>query len=164
MTTREFFLERWNAEGPATLRVLRAVPEERSDYRSDAKARTAKELAALLTGEAMAAIELIDKGEFDMRPGEIPALGAIVAGYDQTHAAIGQRVARLDNAGWEKRAKLSFMGHTVFDMPLGRVLWAFLFDGIHHRGQLSTYLRPMGSKVPSIYGPSADDPGGHEML
>ena len=39
------------------------------------------------------------------------------------------------------------------------MLWGFLFDAIHHRGQLSSYLRPMGAKVPSIYGPSADDPG-----
>jgi hypothetical protein len=36
--------------------------------------------------------------------------------------------------------------------------WGFLFDIIHHRGQLSTYLRPMGSTVPQIYGPSADEP------
>ena len=39
------------------------------------------------------------------------------------------------------------------------MLFGFLFDAIHHRGQLSSYLRPMGAKVPSIYGPSADDPG-----
>ena len=45
------------------------------------------------------------------------------------------------------------------ETSLGDMLWGFLFDGIHHRGQLSTYLRPMGAKVPSIYGPSADDPG-----
>jgi uncharacterized damage-inducible protein DinB len=38
--------------------------------------------------------------------------------------------------------------------------WGYLFDMVHHRGQLSSYLRPMGAKVPSIYGPSADDSGG----
>jgi uncharacterized damage-inducible protein DinB len=43
--------------------------------------------------------------------------------------------------------------------PLGVMVWFTLFDLIHHRGQLSTYIRPMGGKVPSIYGPSADDPG-----
>jgi len=35
--------------------------------------------------------------------------------------------------------------------------WGFLLDAIHHRGQLSTYLRPMGSTVPAIYGPSGDE-------
>ncbi len=46
----------------------------------------------------------------------------------------------------------------------GRMVWFTLFDLIHHRGQLSTYIRPMGGKVPSIYGPSADDPGGCKSL
>jgi uncharacterized damage-inducible protein DinB len=50
-------------------------------------------------------------------------------------------------------------GKVAWETSLGDMLWGFLFDGIHHRGQLSTYLRPMGAKVPSIYGPSADDPG-----
>jgi uncharacterized damage-inducible protein DinB len=47
----------------------------------------------------------------------------------------------------------------VWETSLGDMLFGILFDAIHHRGQLSTYLRPMGAKVPSIYGPSADDPG-----
>jgi uncharacterized damage-inducible protein DinB len=161
---RDFFLTRWEAEGPGTLRVMRAVPEEKSDYRPDPKSRTAKELVALLTGEAMASLKLIDVGEFDMQPGKLPTVAQLTSGYEQTHAAIAQRVKGLDDAAWGKRANFSFMGHTVFDMPLGQILWALLFDGIHHRGQLSTYLRPMGSKVPSIYGPSADSPGGHEMF
>ncbi|MCH7491495.1 MAG: hypothetical protein IID05_12465 [Gemmatimonadetes bacterium] len=45
--------------------------------------------------------------------------------------------------------------------PTHVLLWEFVLNSIHHRGQLSTYLRPMGGKVPAIYGPSADDPGGH---
>jgi uncharacterized damage-inducible protein DinB len=45
------------------------------------------------------------------------------------------------------------------EKSLGDMLFGILFDEIHHRGQLSTYLRPMGARVPSIYGPSADDPG-----
>ncbi len=39
-----------------------------------------------------------------------------------------------------------------------RMPWSFLFDIVHHRGQITTYLRPMGSAVPQIYGPSADEP------
>ena len=42
---------------------------------------------------------------------------------------------------------------------MGDFLWYLFFDAIHHRGQLSTYIRPMGGQVPSIYGPSGDDPG-----
>ncbi len=85
-----------------------------------------------------------------MQPGPLSTVAQLASAYEQAHAAIAQRVKGLDDAAWEKRAKLSYMRHTVFDMPLGRVLWALLFDGIHHRARLSTYLRPMGSKVPSI--------------
>ena len=44
----------------------------------------------------------------------------------------------------------------VMEMPIGEFLWFILFDAIHHRGQLSTYIRPMGGQVPAIYGPSGD--------
>ena len=47
----------------------------------------------------------------------------------------------------------------LFQSTVDDLFWGFLFDMIHHRGQLSTYIRPMGGKVPSIYGPSADDAG-----
>lgn len=50
-------------------------------------------------------------------------------------------------------------GDAVWETTMDEFVWGFLFDAVHHRGQLSTYLRPMGGKVPSIYGPSADDPG-----
>ncbi len=50
-------------------------------------------------------------------------------------------------------------GDAAWETTIDGFVWGFLFDAIHHRGQLSTYLRPMGGKVPSIYGPSADDSG-----
>ena len=64
-----------------------------------------------------------------------------------------------DDATWDKTAKFIVDGNVAWESPLGEMLFGFLFDAIHHRGQLSAYLRPMGAKVPSIYGPSADDPG-----
>ena len=51
-------------------------------------------------------------------------------------------------------------GGAAWEDTIAKMAWGFLFDAVHHRGQLSTYLRPMGGKVPSIYGPSADDSGG----
>jgi uncharacterized damage-inducible protein DinB len=82
-----------------------------------------------------------------------------VAAYEKNLKDLETRVAKLDNAAWEKPAKFMMGGNPVWQAPLGDMLFGFLFDAIHHRGQLSTYLRPMGAKVPSIYGPSADDPG-----
>ena len=69
------------------------------------------------------------------------------------------RLATVDDAKWDSQARLKMDGKVMWEAPLGDMLFGFLLDAIHHRGQLSSYLRPMGAKVPSIYGPSADDPG-----
>jgi uncharacterized damage-inducible protein DinB len=72
---------------------------------------------------------------------------------------IGRGVRALGDEHWTRPVKL-YVGDTLFmEKPLGEFLWYLFFDAIHHRGQLSTYIRPMGGKVPSIYGPSGDDPG-----
>jgi len=60
---------------------------------------------------------------------------------------------------WKRTAKLYVGEQLIMEQPLGEFLWYLFFDAIHHRGQLSTYIRPMGGKVPQIYGPSGDDPG-----
>ena len=64
----------------------------------------------------------------------------------------------MDEAAWDKPGRFVLNGETRMAMPVSGFLWMFFFDAIHHRGQLSTYIRPMGGKVPSIYGPSGDDP------
>jgi uncharacterized damage-inducible protein DinB len=68
-------------------------------------------------------------------------------------------MARLDDEAWGRTVRLLMNGRSVWETTLGDMLFGFLFDAVHHRGQLSSYLRPMGGKVPSIYGPSGDDPG-----
>jgi uncharacterized damage-inducible protein DinB len=83
----------------------------------------------------------------------------MIAVYEKNAAELESRLAKLDDAAWDKKAKFLVEGNVAWEAGLGDMLWGFLFDAIHHRGQLSTYIRPMGGKVPSIYGPSADDPG-----
>jgi len=65
-------------------------------------------------------------------------------------------VSRMDDESWNRTAQFYYQGKVVSEQPVGQFLWFILFDAIHHRGQLSAYLRPMGGQVPSIYGPSAD--------
>ena len=69
---------------------------------------------------------------------------------------------RLDYRPHERSPSAAQIAWTLtsvaMEQPVGDLLWLFLLDGIHHRGQLSTYIRPMGGKVPSIYGPSGDEP------
>ena len=160
MTNLEFCRKQRKQELPAFVKVLKAVPQERLDYRPDPKARTAQELAWVLAQEEAALVKLLDTGTVEWKEEKPPArMEAIVAAYEASAAAVNERLEKLDEAGWEKKGKFLMGGGGAWEDSVSGFLWGFLFDAIHHRGQLSTYLRPMGSKVPAIYGPSADDPG-----
>ena len=160
MTNLEFCRSRRKAELPAFIRVLKALPQGRLDYRPDPKARTAAELAGVIVAEEAALVTLLDTGTILWKE-DPPAqsVDLIVAAFERNAAAVDERLARLDDAGWEKKGRFLMEGSPAWEDTVGQFMWGFLFDAVHHRGQLSTYLRPMGGKVPSIYGPSADDPG-----
>ncbi len=160
MTNLEFCIARRKAELPAFVRVLKAIPPGKLDYRPDPKARTAAELAWLLAAEEAALISLLDTGTVEWKEQAPPAsLDQIVAAYERDAAVVDERLGRLDEAGWQKKVRFLMGSAPAWEDTLAQMVWGFLFDAVHHRGQLSTYLRPMGGKVPSIYGPSADDPG-----
>ena len=160
MTNLEFCIARRKAERPAFVRVLKAIPKTRLDYRPDPKARTAVELAWLLAVEEAALLSLVETGVVEWKDSTPPEnLETIVAAFERTSGEINDRLEKLDEAAWEKKVRLVMGGGGAWEDTLSQMMWGFLFDAIHHRGQLSTYLRPMGGKVPSIYGPTADDPG-----
>ncbi len=160
MTNLEFCIARRRAERPAFIRVLKAIPGSRLDYRPDPKARTAVELAWLLTVEERALLSLLDTGMVEWKETPPPkSLDVIVAAFEKSSDEVNARLEKLDESEWDKKVRLLMSGGGSWEDALSQMVWGFLFDAIHHRGQLSTYLRPMGGKVPSIYGPSADDSG-----
>jgi hypothetical protein len=137
-TVREYFLECFKSERPKFVRVLQAVPADRASYRPH---------------------ELIDHGKATFMPKPAPAVTDSVKAYERNAAEFEKRLPKIDDAQWSRKAQFLVNGNVAWEAPLGDMLFGFLLDAIHHRGQLSTYLRPMGAKVPSIYGPSGDDPG-----
>jgi uncharacterized damage-inducible protein DinB len=84
---------------------------------------------------------------------------AIISEFQKQYDALTDRIDHLTDSGWQSKAQLLIDGTLYREGPVGDFLWYIFFDAIHHRGQLSTYIRPMGGQVPSIYGPSGDDPG-----
>ena len=105
-------------------------------------------------------LSAIATGVIDWKEQPPPAtVEQIVSFYEKHAQQVDDRLAKLDDAGWNKPGKFLYGGTPVWEDTVGELMWGHLLDAIHHRGQLSTYLRPMGSKVPSIYGPSADDSG-----
>ena len=160
MTNREFFIQRWDAEYPATLRVFRALPADRLDYRPHPRSRSAAELVVHIAYHEPAEIELCETGEIHWEePRGFGRLDDVIAAYERDHQRLGDRLRSLDDGAWNRPAKLWEHGQAVVQDTVGGMLWLLLFENVHHRGQLSAYLRPMGGKVPSIYGPSADDSG-----
>jgi uncharacterized damage-inducible protein DinB len=87
---------------------------------------------------------------------DAPSHAEIVEHYERLSACLAEQLSKMDQRQWEEKATVTVGGVPVLEQPLGETLWLFLFDAIHHRGQLSTYLRPLGAKVPSIYGRSGD--------
>jgi uncharacterized damage-inducible protein DinB len=159
MNTREYYVECFKAEKPKFVRVLQAVPAGKAAYRPHERSASASGLVWLLASELGDACKLIDNGELNFTMQPEPTVPQAIAAYERNAAELEKRLARLDDAAWGKNARFLVDGKVHWETTLGDMLWGFLFDAIHHRGQLSTYLRPMGAKVPSIYGPSADDPG-----
>jgi hypothetical protein len=160
MTSLELCRQQRAQELPKFVKVLKAIPQGRPDYRPDPKARTAAELAWLFAQSEAALVKLLDTGTIEWSESKpTGGLDATVAAFETNAGAVNDRLAKLDEAGWEKKGRFLMGDAPAWEDSVGGFVWGFLFDLIHHRGQLTTYLRPMGGKVPSIYGPSADDSG-----
>jgi uncharacterized damage-inducible protein DinB len=155
---RDLFLRLWAKELPTTRKVLERIPEG-SDYRPDPKSRTAREIAWLIIREQIALVDGLERGEIRWTEPPTPATMAEVLALDDQHRdRMVQRLQELPAAAWNIPVPFTYDGNTIMTETGIDSAWTFLLDVIHHRGQISTYLRPMGSSVPQIYGPSADEP------
>jgi uncharacterized damage-inducible protein DinB len=150
---KSLFAEFWSNEAKTTSKVLSRIPEG-SDYRPDPKSRTAREIAWQIVGEEKMLIDALESGAAGWAPAPAPAtMKEVCDTYDTQSVDIVRRLQALPAARWD--GMLEFFGH---QRPASPMAWSFLFDIVHHRGQITTYLRPMGSTVPQVYGPSADEP------
>ena len=156
MSTRAFFLERRRIELPVFLNVLRALPADRLDYRPHARSPSAEQVVWTLANELHSGVEAARDGRAEWRIAPAPPLDKMIEIYEQWHRELMDVVESMDDTAWDRKAQFFFNGKMVSEQPVSQFLWMILFDAIHHRGQLTAYLRPMGGKVPSIYGPSAD--------
>jgi uncharacterized damage-inducible protein DinB len=158
MDQKALFLQFWEKEAPATRAVISRIPEG-SDYRPDPKSRPAREIAWQIVREEIVLGEGLQKGALDWTDVPAPAtITELLATYDRHHDTLTKGLHALTTAQWERKVPFLYQGQEVMSDTGYASAWGFLFDIIHHRGQISTYLRPMGAKVPQIYGPSADEP------
>ena len=143
-------------EAEITKKVIAAVPDAASSYKHDPNGRTAKELAWHLANTDVQFLDGIADLKFNMAsPERKPQTSAeVVAWYDANMKRGAARVAAMTPE--QLMTPINF--YNVFNLPAVLYLGFLNNHSIHHRGELATYLRPMGSKVPSIDGGSYDEP------
>ena len=158
-----YFASLIEQETVTTAKVLAAVPDDKRDYKPDPKSRTAWELTThLATGDVWFLQSILD-GKFEMDPAEAAKaekqFSTVAQVVDFYKREVPPRIKALRELPAEKLTQVvDFFG--VTKQPNAAFLGIATTHGVHHRGQLAAYLRAMGSKVPSIYGGSADEPFG----
>jgi uncharacterized damage-inducible protein DinB len=151
-----FVLPTLKTEHQTTKRVIEAIPLDRGDYQPDAICKTALELAWHIVAAEQRFLSGIPLGAFDFnpihRPESITNSAGIAAWFDASFAA---NLPPLEELSGERLTRMiDFRG--MFQLPAVAFIQLALNHTIHHRGQLSMYLRPVGARVPSIYGESYD--------
>src|SRR6202162_661406 len=151
-----FSLPALKNEHRITMQIIETIPADKGEYRPDAVSKTALELAWHIVAAEHRFNEGIAAGQFDFTPNHRPDSmrdsAGIAAWYAKTFEADFARLTKLN--GERLTTVIDFRG--MFQLPAIAYVQFNLHHSIHHRGQLSMYLRPMGAKVPAIYGESYD--------
>jgi uncharacterized damage-inducible protein DinB len=152
----EVFLPSLKNEHRITKTVIEAIPLDQSDFRPDPYGRPALDLAWHIAATEMRFLNAVAAGAFDFtpmpRPESVKNSADLAGWYADNFASRLDAVTNLSN---EQLLKIvDFRG--AFQLPAVMYLGFILHHTVHHRGQLSMYLRPMGAKVPAIYGESYD--------
>jgi uncharacterized damage-inducible protein DinB len=162
-TPKQQFLDGFTREISTTLKVLRAYPPDKLDLRPSPRSDTARDLAWRFVLEQGLAVKALTTGfDWSTPPGKPPAppesLDAIITAVEEANNKTIAVVENTPDAQLTDTVKFFTGPKTMGDIPKIDFLWFLLCDQIHHRGQLSVYSRIAGGKVPSIYGPSGDEP------
>jgi uncharacterized damage-inducible protein DinB len=160
---KQQFLDVYDMECGKTLRVLNAYPKDQGELRPHAKSKTARELAFMFVAEQGACIKGLTGGFDWSKPPQFPpapdSFDEVIAGFQDVRGKVLELVRSIpDEKLLGDTVRFPTGPGQIGDIPALQFLWMMLSDQIHHRGQLSVYLRMAGGKVPSIYGPSADEP------
>lgn len=153
----EVLMPQLKAEYKTTLKVLQAVPADKGDYSPDGRSMNGLDLAWHLASVDVFFVALVLNGgapEGDgKRPESIQTPADVAPWYAETFPNLLEQVSAL--SGEQLNTQIPFYSFNETGLAYLQLMQS---HSIHHRGQLSAYLRPMGGKVPAIYGGSADEP------
>ncbi len=163
MSMVDALLPEFDHEMTTTRKVLERVPEDKFDWKPHAKSFSLGALTAHVAALPTWGGEALTKSELDIAGGQPPTAPPskveLMAAFDKNVAATRSALAGKTDGELLAMWTLKRGGKAIFSMPKASVLRSFVLSHlIHHRGQLSVYLRLLDLPVPSIYGPSADEP------
>ncbi len=145
------------------MRVLRSYPPDKLDLKPATMCKSARELAWVFAIESSLGQMVFQNalasgppsGGLPVAPG---SLEEILTAVENGHRDFRAMIASTPDAAMNEKVKFFTAPRTLGDMTRTEFLWFMLHDEIHHRGQFSIYVRMAGGKVPSIYGPTAEEP------
>ena len=166
MSIAQSMLPEFDHEMASTRKCLARIPSDGLEWSAHEKSWTLRELVTHLTNLPKWTVMTLDQESFEMQPpGEEPvredpveSIEQALEMFDRNVAAARASIEAADDASLMVTWSLLKGGEQIFSMPRIAVLRSFIMNHmIHHRGQLSVYLRLNNIAVPSIYGPSADE-------
>lgn len=161
MSINETLLPEFDQEMASTRKILDSVPEDKFAWKPHAKSMSLDRLASHIAEMPGWGIMIIDQDKLDMTPGQKPFVAStkaeLLEALDKNVAAARAAIAGASDEHLTRIWTFSFAGHTIFALPRIAALRTMVMSHvIHHRGQLSVYLRLIDVPVPGMYGPSAD--------
>lgn len=155
MTNKEFFLATLKDQSSKFRKAIDALPEDQHDYKVHERSRAAGNITAQIAIQWKAISGIVMNGAPDFNPHEMETQSKedMLKKFDEGISKLEKDIEDITDDEWENgEAAMGEWKTKKYDMA-----WAFMFDAIHHRGQLTSYLRAMGAKVPAVAGPSADE-------
>ena len=168
MTNKEFFIDSWQRESAITAKAFRSLPNDLSKLNKQhhPKFRSpweivnhvgphAKELSQAVSEGR---IDLVNEGKFDLKgPNIYKSPEDAAKSLEENSAKLIELVKKCDENTWMTKQIPAYWGpRKIFELPLMQMCWTMQNDLIHHRGQLSSYYRVIGSTQPDLYGPTAE--------
>jgi uncharacterized damage-inducible protein DinB len=165
MALKDALLPEFDHEMGTTRRLLERVPEPHLAWKPHAKSFSLGQLASHIANIPTWVEATIDHTVFDLatigddaRPKQPAEMGPILAAFDGNVKRARAKIDAQPDPAFFAPWTLKQSGQEIFTMPKAAVLRSFVMNHvIHHRGQLTVYLRLRDVPLPSIYGPTADE-------
>ncbi len=168
MTNKEFFINTWQRDHAITAKAFRSLPieMEKLNQQHHPKFRSPWELVnhigphpkELAQAVAEGRMDLVNEGKFPLDgPNIYQSPEAAAKDLETNSAKLVELLNSCTDNDWESKMIPAFWGPMkIFEMSLMQACWMMLFDTIHHRGQLTSYYRPIGSVQPELMGPTME--------